>query len=503
MDNNRFIVIQYGDSVGVALQNLDKNTVLDTPNGKVKLLDDIKRGHKFALKNIEEGENVIKYGFPIGHAKKNITKGEWVHTHNVATNLNSELSYTYKPIKIIENNEKDSRKFMGYLRPNGKVGIRNDLYIIPTVGCVNPLIEIVKKQFLTLHPDSGSFDNVIVLRHPYGCSQLGDDFENTRKVLCDIALHPNAGGVLIYGLGCENNQISGMKEELKKMTGGRIDTNRIKFLVAQESEDDLGTASRLLEELNKAAENDHRTPQPLSKLSIGLKCGGSDGLSGVTANPLLGRLSDFITSQGGQTVLTEVPEMFGAETILMSRAKDKATFDKIVSLINNFKRYFEKFHQPIYENPSPGNKAGGISTLEDKSLGCTQKSGHSAVNDVIQYGEKLKEPGLTLLQAPGNDLVSSSGEAAADCQMVLFTTGRGTPFATFVPTVKISSNSQLAEKKPRWIDFNAGQLMNEPMDKLTDEFIKYVIDLASGRKKTNNEKYDIHGLAIFKTGVTE
>lgn len=503
MKNNHFVIIQPDDSVGVALTNLSKGTVMHTPKGNVKLLDDIKRGHKFALKNIREGENIIKYGYPIGHAIKDILKGQWVHTHNVKTNLNSELSYTYKPIDINIKCKKDSRTFMGYLRPNGKVGIRNDLYIIPTVGCVNPLIEIAKQQFLTLHPDGGSFDNVVVVRHPYGCSQLGDDFENTRKILCDIALHPNAGGVLIYSLGCENNQMSGMKEELRKMTNGNIDTSRIKFLIAQEARDDLGEAAKLLEQLNEAAKDDHRTSQPLSKLSIGLKCGGSDGLSGVTANPLLGRLSDFITAQGGKAILTEVPEMFGAETILMSRAKDKITFDKIVSLINNFKKYFESFHQPIYENPSPGNKAGGISTLEDKSLGCTQKSGHSTVNDVIQYGEKLKEPGLTLLQAPGNDLVSSSGEAAADCQLVLFTTGRGTPFATFVPTVKISSNSQLAQLKPRWIDFDAGQLMHESMDDLASEFIQYVIDIASGRKKTNNEKYGIHGLAIFKTGVTE
>lgn len=276
----------------------------------------------------------------------------------------------------------------------------------------------------------------------------------------------------------------------------------MKFLISQEVDDELGTALNDLEALNDAAAEDKRTPQPLSELKIGLKCGGSDGLSGVTANPLLGRLSDFVTAHGGSTVLTEVPEMFGAETILMSRAKDQATFEKVVALINNFKGYFESFNQPIYENPSPGNKAGGISTLEDKSLGCTQKSGHSPVNDVLQYGEKLRQSGLSLLQSPGNDLVSSSAEASADCQMVLFTTGRGTPFATYVPTVKVASNSYIANKKPRWIDFDAGQLMHKSMDELADDFIQYIIDVASG-EKTNNEKYGIHGLAIFKTGVTE
>ena len=499
---NQFIILNPKDSVGVALQDLPAGTPIVLDDGtSFTLQEDIKRGHKFALKNIATDENVIKYGFTIGHATQPINQGAWLHTHNVKTNLSGELTYTYNPVKFENKVAKDSRTFMGYKRPNGKVGIRNDLYIIPTVGCINPLLDIIVEQFKALYPDNGSFDNVVVLKHPYGCSQLGDDFEQTRKILVDAALQPNAGGVLIFGLGCENNQMEGMKAELEK-AGGPIDPQRIKFLVSQEVDDELGTALDMLKEINAAAANDVRTPQPLSELKIGLKCGGSDGLSGVTANPLLGRLSDFVTAQGGATVLTEVPEMFGAETILMSRAKDEATFEKIVSLINDFKKYFESFNQPIYENPSPGNKEGGITTLEDKSLGCTQKSGTSPVNDVLQYGEKIRTNGLSLLQSPGNDLISSSAEASADCQMVLFTTGRGTPFATYVPTVKVSSNSYIAKKKPRWIDFDAGQLMNTPMDKLADQFIQYIIDVASG-EKTNNEKYGIHGLAIFKIGVTE
>ncbi|MBW4803721.1 UxaA family hydrolase [Loigolactobacillus coryniformis] len=499
---NQFIILNPADTVAVALQDIPVGTALKTPQGTVTTLEEVKRGHKVALKDFAVGDNVTKYGFPIGHATEKIAAGAWVHTHNLKTNLDGELSYTYQPQKLANAyaGKQDSRTFMGYKRPNGKVGIRNDLYIIPTVGCINPLLDIVVQQFKALHPDNGSFDNVILLKHPYGCSQLGDDFEQTRKILVDAALQPNAGGVLIFGLGCENNQMDGMEKAIEAQGG--IDPQRMKFLISQEVDDELGLALDYLEELNDAAADDVRTPQPLSELKIGLKCGGSDGLSGVTANPLLGQLSDFVTAQGGSTVLTEVPEMFGAETILMSRAKDEATFQKIVALINNFKAYFESFHQPIYENPSPGNKEGGISTLEDKSLGCTQKSGHSPVNDVLQYGEKIRQSGLTLLQAPGNDLVSSSAEASADCQMVLFTTGRGTPFATYVPTVKVASNSYIANKKPRWIDFDAGQLLEKSMAELADEFIQYIIDVASG-EKTNNEKYGIHGLAIFKTGVTE
>ncbi|WP_461215098.1 UxaA family hydrolase [Lacticaseibacillus sp. GG6-2] len=499
---NAFIILNHADKVGVALQDIDKGTTLSTEKGQVTLLEDIHRGHKFALQDIAQDEDVIKYGFPIGHATQPIAKGAWVHTHNIKTNLSGELEYTYKPNDITRKVAKDERTFMGYKRANGKVGIRNDLYIIPTVGCINPLLDIVVQQFKALHPDNGNFDNILVLKHPYGCSQLGDDFETTRKILCDAALQPNAGGVLVYGLGCENNQMDGMVEEIEKL-GGPIDHDRMKFMIAQEVDDDIGTATELLEDLNDAAANDVRTPQPLSELKIGLKCGGSDGLSGVTANPLLGRVADWVTAQGGTAVLSEVPEMFGAETILMSRAQDEPTFHKIVDLINNFKGYFESFHQPIYENPSPGNKEGGITTLEDKSLGCTQKSGTSLVRDVLQYGDKIQKKGLNLLQSPGNDLVSSSAEASADCQMVLFTTGRGTPFATYVPTVKVASNSYIANKKPRWIDFDAGQLVDHDIDNLADQFADYLIKVASGETKTNNEKYDVHGIAIFKNGVTE
>lgn len=500
---NNFIILDDHDIVAVALQDIKKGAVLKTKNhGNVTVLEDITRGHKIALEDIAEGEDIIKYGYPIGHATKAIKRGGHVHVNNIATNLSGELQYHYHPIEIESRAKKDKRTFMGYKRPNGKVGIRNDLYIIPVVGSVSETLDPLVEQFKALHPDNGNFDNVIPLKHTYGFDTPEDNYEHARKILVDAALQPNAGAVLICGLDCaDDSELEKMKQALVA-AGGPINTQRIKFLSSVDSDDELADGLAMLEELNNAVEDDRRTPQPLSELKIGLKCGGSDGLSGVTANPLLGRLSDFVDAQGGTTVLSEVPEMFGAEQILMSRARDKVTFDKIVNLINNFKAYFESFHQPIYENPSPGNKAGGISTLEDKSLGCTQKSGSSAVNDVLQYGDKLKTKGLNLLQAPGNDLVSSSAEASADCQMILFTTGRGTPFATYVPTVKVSSNSYIANLKPRWIDFDAGRLMNESMDDLADEFIQFIIDVASG-KKTNNEKYNVHGIAIFKTGVTE
>lgn len=386
--------------------------------------------------------------------------------------------------------------FDGYRRKNGDVGIRNELWIVPTVGCVNGIAEIIIKRFKEeVNPEG--IDAIEVFKHNYGCSQLGDDHENTRRILSDVVKHPNAGGVLVLGLGCENNYISAFQENL-----GEYDKERTKFLVTQEVSDEIQEGVKLLKELYENMQKDQREAIPISELKIGLKCGGSDGLSGITANPLVGVFSDFLISQGGTTVLTEVPEMFGAETLLMNRAESKEVFNKTVDLINDFKQYFIDHKQPIYENPSPGNKEGGITTLEEKSLGCIQKGGKATVVDVLAYGEILKKKGLNLLNAPGNDLVAATALAASGCQMVLFTTGRGTPFGSFVPTMKISTNTAIYELKPHWIDFNAGTLVeNETMEEVLERFIQYIIEVASGRL-LNNEKNNFREIAIFKTGVT-
>ncbi|GIO30396.1 altronate hydrolase [Paenibacillus albilobatus] len=484
------------DTVAVALRPIAAGEPVIGLDRPLTALSDIPQGHKIALDRFEPGAMITKYGYPIGHATAAIEPGEWVHTHNIATNLTAEEEYEYVPDLHPVTYPQRGLTFQGYRRKNGSVGIRNDLFIVPTVGCVNGIAEQMLQEFKAMHPDLGPFDNVTILKHPYGCSQLGDDHRQTRSILLDAVKHPNAGGVLVFGLGCENNVVAEFRSLL-----GDYDEERVKFLVAQEVGDEVEAGLELLEELYEAAKTDRREPVPIGELNVGLKCGGSDGFSGITANPLLGAFSDFLISQGGSTVLTEVPEMFGAEKMLMARAQNEEVYRSIVELIQNFKQYFLSYGEPVYENPSPGNKAGGISTLEDKSLGCTQKAGTAPVADVLQYGEKLRKKGLSLLQAPGNDLVASSALAASDCHLVLFTTGRGTPFGSFVPTVKIATNNELFAKKGHWMDFNAGPLLNVPMADILEEFIAYVIDVASGRK-TRNEQNDVRELAIFKTGVT-
>ncbi|MBE6062101.1 MAG: altronate dehydratase [Clostridium butyricum] len=492
----KFLKINVKDNVVVALKDMTKGTNIDIDNKTIILKEDVKRGHKIALTSIKNNENVIKYGYPIGHAVKDISEGEWIHTHNIKTNLNGIKDYEFNQDLHELDIPQKNLTFQGYEREDGSVGIRNELWVVPTVGCVNGIADRIIERFKEEVKPEG-LDGIEAFKHNYGCSQLGDDHANTRTMLGNLVKHPNAGGVLVLGLGCENNTMPEFKKSL-----GKYNDKRIKFLVSQEVSDEIEEGVKILKELYENMKNDKRVSIPISKLKVGLKCGGSDGLSGITANPLVGRFSDFLVSQGGTTILTEVPEMFGAETILMNRAKDGETFDKVVHLINDFKEYFMSYNQPIYENPSPGNKAGGITTLEDKSLGCTQKSGNATVVDVLKYGEQLKHNGLNLLSGPGNDLVAASALAGAGCHMVLFTTGRGTPFGTFVPTIKIATNSALYKLKPHWMDFNAGALVEDKeMAELTNELTEFVIQVASG-KKVNNEINKFKEIAIFKKGVT-
>ncbi|WP_321331119.1 altronate dehydratase family protein [uncultured Bacteroides sp.] len=492
----KYLQINPADNVAVAIVNLSAGEALTVNGAQLTLNEDIPVGHKFALKDFTEGENVIKYGYPIGHALTAKKQGDWMNESNIKTNLAGLLDYTYNPAEVSLKIPKKELTFKGYRRKNGDVGIRNEIWIIPTVGCVNGIINQLAES-LRRETEGKGVDAIVAYPHNYGCSQLGEDHENTRKILRDMVLHPNAGAVLVVGLGCENNQPDAFREFL-----GDYDKDRVSFMVTQKVGDEYEEGMALLRELHAKASSDKRVDVPLSELRVGLKCGGSDGFSGITANPLLGMFSDFLIAQGGTSVLTEVPEMFGAETILMNRCENKDLFNQTVHLINDFKEYFLSHGEPVGENPSPGNKAGGISTLEEKALGCTQKCGKSYVSGVLPYGERLKVKGLSLLSAPGNDLVASTALASCGCHMVLFTTGRGTPFGTYVPTMKISTNSGLAERKPGWIDFNAGVIVeNEPMEKTCERFIGYILKVASG-EFVNNEKKGFREIAIFKTGVT-
>jgi altronate hydrolase len=521
----KYIKINPADNVAVALEDLEKG---DTVEG-IALAEPVPRGHKILLEDLPEGADIIKYGFPIGHLTRDAAAGTKVDDKCIKTNLEGILDYTYHPdLKEIKPS-KVKRTFRGFRRASGLVGIRNQIWIIPTVGCVAGVASEIARRFnaemaseIGSDPERG-VDAVVAFPHNYGCSQLGDDHENTRKILRDMVLHPNAGGVLVVGLGCENNQ----PKEFEKLLGD-YDRQRIRFLVCQEVEgDEVEVGVAIVKELYEQAQSYQRVPVPINRLRVGLKCGGSDGFSGITANPLLGAFTDWLCKeQGGTAILTEVPEMFGAETILMRRTVSEEVLQQTISLINNFKEYFLSHGQPVGENPSPGNKAGGISTLEEKALGCTQKAGTAPVCGVLEYGDRLDsapshkvplsltefpsprrgvrgEAGLHLLSAPGNDLVASTALAAAGCQLVLFTTGRGTPFSTFVPTLKVSTNSDLARRKPQWIDFDAGVLLDgTSMEELLQRFIAYIIDVASGKERTTAEVHGNADFAIFKNGVT-
>lgn len=486
------------DNVAVALRNLQVGDTASFEGGAVQLLESISNGHKVAIHNITKNGSVLKYGAPIGHAKTPIEEGQWVHTHNLKTNLGEVLTYNYTPnLTKPSSSSEHSATFPGYRRPGGKVGIRNEIWVIPTVSCVNRIAELIAKKAGEILQERPNLEGVFEFKHPYGCSQMGEDQLATQQILADLINHPNAGGVLVLGLGCENSHVGEIKKRL-----GAYDPERVKFLVAQEVEDEIEAGVNLILELADNVQTFERETCSVSELTVGLKCGGSDGFSGITANPLVGRFSDRLTSEGGTSVLTEVPEMFGAETLLMNRAANEEVFTKTVNLINDFKGYYASHELPIYENPSPGNKQGGISTLEDKSLGCTQKGGTSKVMDVLNYSDRVQVKGLNLLSAPGNDMVASTALAAAGCQLILFTTGRGTPLGTCVPTIKIATNTEIFTRKASWMDFNAGRLLDGvSMDELAQDLWDYVLTVAAG-KQTQAERIGFRDIAIFKNGVT-
>ncbi len=517
---NNAIQIHPDDSVAVALAPLTKGSVITLePTAKrgelkITLQEDITAGHKFALKDIAPEEPVIKYGYPIGAAKEEIKTGHWVHTHNIHTLLEGQLDYTYDESKAkdaydtwykdTENLRKNIPTVNVYKRADGRVGIRNEIWIVPTVGCVNKLSELLAQwgngEFCAGKPgprEDGGIEGVFTWTHPYGCSQMGGDKETTAKILADLVHQPNAGGILVLSLGCEENNLPYFKEFI-----GDYDENRVKFLVAQNFEDEISEGRKVLKELAQYVSQFKREPAPISELVLGMKCGGSDGMSGITANALVGRVCDALTAMGGTVMLTEVPEMFGAEQMLMNRCINKEIFDKTVHLINGFKDYYARHNQVCYENPSPGNKAGGITTLEDKSLGCVQKGGKAPVCDVLKYGERVHTKGLNLLEGPGNDIVSTTDLTGAGANMILFTTGRGNPMGAPVPTVKVATNHPLAQKKSGWIDVDAAEVLENGFEATRDKFIKFICDVASGRKMTRNEDNGYREIAIFKDGVT-
>ena len=491
---SRALRIHPMDNVAVALTPIGAGETVAVEGAAVAARQDIPQGHKVALAPIAAGAEVVKYGCPIGRAKTDIRPGEWVHTHNLGTGLEAGTAVEAR-VAGPGQSSLPPETFQGYRRRSGGVGIRNELWIVPTVGCVNGVAQTLARR---LGPKlEGKVDGVYAWPHPYGCSQMGDDQEHTRHILCGLIRHPNAGGVLVLGLGCENSSIQVLQALLKDW-----DEERVAFLECQSVEDELAEGERLLRGLADRAAEDRREAIRAEELVIGLKCGGSDGLSGITANPLVGRVTDRLTAMGGSALLAEVPEMFGAESVLFRRCADEAAARALPALVEDFKDYFVRHGQVVYENPSPGNKAGGITTLEEKSLGCVQKGGTAPVADVLRYGERVRRRGLSVLQTPGNDLVSTTGLAAAGAHLILFTTGRGTPFGAPVPTLKIATNSALAGRKGGWIDYDAGGLARgDGWEAHTSALFRLVLDTASG-SPTRSERAGYREIAIWKDGVT-
>lgn len=486
--------IHSSDHVATLLEAAAAGEPVDIGGTAIVARADIPKGHKVALVDIAPGVEVRKFGFPIGCATAPITVGDHVHSHNLATGLSGTLDYRYDPHPEPRAVAPGARTFLGYVRADGRVGTRNEIWILPTVGCVGRTAERIAAEAGRRH--AGEVDGVHAFAHPYGCSQLGDDLGATRRMLAALASHPNAGGVLLIGLGCESNQLARLLEEVPESYRARIRT-----VVAQDSADEFEDGLAAVAELAAEAARMKREPVGLDRLVLGVKCGGSDGFSGLTANPLVGRMSDVVTAAGGSAIVTEIPEIFGAEQMLMDRAESRAVFEGVVGVVNDFKTYFLEHGEPVSENPSPGNVAGGITTLEEKSLGAVQKAGHATLTDVKRYGERIERTGLTLLEAPGNDAVSSTALAAAGATVILFTTGRGTPLGFPVPTVKIASNSDLAARKPGWIDFDAGQVLTDGFDAAEEALVDRIVAIASGAE-TAAERNGEREIAFWKRGVT-
>ncbi len=485
------------DNVAVALTSLDAGIEVSIDGRLLLVQQDIAAGHKIALVDLQPCAHVVKYGLPVGRVTESIRRGSWVHSHNMRTNLSGTVDYRYQPVPASPPAMGPAPTFAGYRRSSGAVGTRNEVWVLNTVACVNRsadrITRICSEQF------GKHIDGVHTFAHPYGCSQSGEDLENTRCILADLMEHPNAGGVLLLGLGCEANLVASLLR-----VAGDIDRSRIRYFNSQDVDDEVQHGVALVGELVSLMQQDRRSEQPIANLVVGLKCGGSDGLSGVTANPLVGRIADRVTAHGGGAILTEVPEMFGGEQVLMNRAADETLFREIERLVNDFKQYHLQHGRPIYENPSPGNIEGGLTTLEEKALGAIKKGGSATVTEVLRYGERKRTPGLSLLEAPGNDGVSVTAMVAAGATALLFTTGRGTPMGSPVPTIKISSNTAVCERKPRWIDFDAGAVRggSAEIDDLEADLFELLLDVASGRIQTQNERYGYRDIAIWKTGVT-
>lgn len=494
------------DDVAIAKVNLlaGSNLVETRHGASLQLNQLIPSGHKFAIREVKQGQPIRRYGQVIGFAKRDITVGDHVHVHNCAV-AEFERDYAFgvdvKPVQFVP--EALRRTFMGYRRPDGKAGTRNYIAVISSVNCSAHTVRKIAHHFTDeLLAEFPNVDGVISIAHGFGCAtRVGsDDYVLLQRTLAGIAAHPNVGGYILVGLGCEVNQIGelvenyhlAMKEAptLRRANSQQTIANSQSLQPPSLTIQDTGGIRKTIEagidavkELLPTVNAYQREPIPISELVVALQCGGSDGWSGVTANPVLGLACDEIVRQGGGVVLAETPEVYGAEHLLTRRAISREVGEKLVDKIHWWERHAEKHGVEIDNNPSHGNKAGGLTTIYEKSLGAVAKAGNTPLMDVYEYAEPIHSKGFTFMDTPGYDPVGATGQVAGGCNLLVFTTGRGSCFGFKpAPSIKLASNSTMFNRMEEDMDVNAGKVLDGvPMHDVANELLDTMIDVASGK----------------------
>ncbi len=495
------ILLSPDDNIGVARRDLRCGLQITTPRGVIALQESIPMGHKAALCGIPRGGSVYKYAQVIGRARRPIECGEWVHVHNLElAHGQGTLEYAVESPRPPELPDGLPRMFLGYRRGDGRVGTRNHVVVVPTSNCSSHVCERIAEEVRKEAEDG--VDGVFAVPHTDGCAQhTGPDIEQLERTLKGIIAHPNVCAALVVALGCEVNSLT-------RYCGPGMETIYGKPAAALEIQASGGTVKAVaagvakVHSLVEAAASCPRTEEPVGHLTIGLNCGGSDAFSGISANPALGYASDLLVGAGGTVVLAETPEIYGAEQVLTRRAADIKTGKELVRIIERYCEYAARFGATMDSNPAPGNLRGGITNIVEKSLGAVMKGGTTTLNGVIDYAERIAGKGLIVMDTPGYDPVSITGLAAGGCNLIAFTTGRGSGIGfPIVPVLKIASNSRIFRLMADNMDVNAGDILdgNSDIREKGIEIYRQIVRAASG-ERTRSEILGHREFAPWRIG---